>query len=82
MAHRHDHCEHDLKYCEKCDVVYCLKCDKEWGGHYCHSWYPYYIYTPTTTIPYTTPTVPYTTCGSSDFYQESTVPHEHVCHTS
>lgn len=23
-------CEHEFKYCKKCDVVYCDKCQKEW----------------------------------------------------
>lgn len=39
MKHKHDHCEHDLKYCEHCDVVYCTKCDREWGGHQHWTWY-------------------------------------------
>jgi hypothetical protein len=34
--HNHCHCEHDLKYCEKCDVVYCTKCGKEWT--WCSTW--------------------------------------------
>ena len=29
--HNHDKCKHELKYCDKCDVVYCEKCKKEWG---------------------------------------------------
>ena len=23
-------CEHEFKYCKKCDVVYCEKCKSEW----------------------------------------------------
>ena len=30
--HNHCHCEHNLKYCAKCDVVYCEKCSKEWSS--------------------------------------------------
>ena len=88
MSHKHDHCEHELKYCGKCDVVWCAKCDREWGGHV-HNWiysYPYY-----TTTPYYTGTPIYTTddpitiCGndtdvsSSNVYAVTTTPHEHVC---
>lgn len=28
--HEHNECEHEFKYCSKCDVVYCTKCNKEW----------------------------------------------------
>lgn len=32
---KHDHpecrgCEHELKFCFRCDAVECLKCKKEW----------------------------------------------------
>ncbi len=27
----HNHCKHDLSYCDKCDVVYCEECGREWG---------------------------------------------------
>lgn len=38
-THKHDHCEHNLKHCSKCDIVYCSKCEREWGQH--HTWtYP------------------------------------------
>lgn len=36
--HEHKECGHDLRYCNKCDVVYCLSCNKEWGGHK-HNYY-------------------------------------------
>lgn len=79
MAHKHDHCEHDLKYCSKCDVVYCLKCDKEWGGHQ-HYWYhPWWTYT-YREIPCSTPTWTYDTdsCTSSaNIYAATTTPHDH-----
>lgn len=29
----HEHCEHDLKHCGKCDVAYCATCSKEWGAN-------------------------------------------------
>jgi len=50
--HNHDHCLHDLKYCEHCDTVYCTKCDREWSGH-AHYYYsqPYIWYY--TGVPYT-----------------------------
>jgi hypothetical protein len=28
--HEHKKCEHELKYCEECDLVFCKKCKKEW----------------------------------------------------
>lgn len=31
--HQHEECEHELKYCSKCDVVYCEKCGKEWNSY-------------------------------------------------
>jgi hypothetical protein len=40
--HKHEHCSHNLLYCDKCDVVYCTKCDREWGGH--NHYYPYTWY--------------------------------------
>lgn len=59
--HNHSHCNHDLKYCEKCDVCYCTKCDREWGGHTHWTWYwggtAYWVYTTANdkyTITYTT----------------------------
>lgn len=53
MKHNHhDHCEHVVKYCAKCDVAYCEKCNKEWRPNtYQISWT-----TPTYTYPYSTPT--------------------------
>jgi hypothetical protein len=49
----HNHCDHDLKYCEKCDCVYCKKCEMEWKKPEYH-WYPYYPTYPTWQ-PYTVP---------------------------
>jgi len=39
---KHDHhsCEHEVKYCKKCDVAYCTKCGKEWYVQQ-YSYYPY-----------------------------------------
>lgn len=31
--HQHD-CDHELKFCRKCDAVYCGKCGKEWRVSY------------------------------------------------
>jgi hypothetical protein len=46
--HTHNHCLHDLKYCDHCDTVYCTKCDREWIGHAHYTWHyygtPYYVY--------------------------------------
>lgn len=36
--HNHNHCHHDLKYCEVCDVVYCTKCSWEWGRRFVADW--------------------------------------------
>jgi len=31
MLHdHHNHCEHVLKFCDKCDRPYCTKCKREW----------------------------------------------------
>ncbi len=40
--HEHKECEHELKYCSKCNVVYCEICNKEW-----------YSYSITVSSPYT-----------------------------
>jgi len=50
--HEHDECEHELRYCKKCDVVYCIKCKREWYGHQSYVYpyvYPTYPYVPTIT---------------------------------
>jgi hypothetical protein len=36
--HMHNHCDHDPKYCGKCEMVYCTKCPKTWLDKA----YPYY----------------------------------------
>lgn len=42
--HKHKVCEHEIKYCNICDVAYCEKCGKQWYSN------TYYIsYTPPTT---------------------------------
>lgn len=35
-TNKHDHskCNHNLKYCEHCDIVYCTKCSEEWKKNY------------------------------------------------
>lgn len=40
--HQHTHCEHDLKFCEKCDVVFCKKCSQEWKTQPIEWYYPTY----------------------------------------
>ncbi len=45
----HDHCEHDLEHCGKCDVAYCAKCSKEWGAECKMSHSPYWYTSPTIT---------------------------------
>ena len=42
MTNQHEHleCEHEVKYCKKCDVAYCVKCGREWTGS--KEYYPYY----------------------------------------
>lgn len=44
----HDHCEHEMKHCGKCDLVYCVKCSKEWGAECSLTHFPYYWYVPGT----------------------------------
>lgn len=48
----HEHCEHELKHCEKCNVVYCEKCGEEWGK------FPAGI-PDAPVVPYAPPVVPY-----------------------
>ena len=53
--HNHNHCAHDLHYCEHCDSVYCTKCDREWSGHYHFTYttpYIWYYYGTPYTITY------------------------------
>lgn len=47
--HEHNECEHELKYCKKCDVVYCTKCKREWNDHVPNYKYSWYV---STTMPY------------------------------
>ena len=47
---KHDHCEHEVKYCDKCDTAYCGKCNKEWTTDPCTlNHYPWYNDTGTVT---------------------------------
>lgn len=29
--HKHNHCDHELKWCRDCQTPFCVKCNKEWG---------------------------------------------------
>jgi hypothetical protein len=34
MSHdHHNHCDHEMAYCARCDVEYCRKCSREWGRY-------------------------------------------------
>lgn len=60
MPHAHAvcQCDHELKYCQVCDVTYCVKCKREWGIY--RTWFPYYPQP--TTAPYYSPyTISYDT---------------------
>lgn len=38
--HEHKECEHELKFCSKCNVVYCELCNSEWRKPVTYStWY-------------------------------------------
>jgi len=50
--HNHNHCLHDLKYCDHCDTVYCTKCDREWGVHVHYQPYTWYYYGTPYTVRY------------------------------
>lgn len=52
-THHNHECDHELAYCNKCDVAYCKKCGKEWKNT---TWiYPYnWVYTGSGTNTYTT----------------------------
>jgi hypothetical protein len=54
--HEHCHCDHDLKYCEKCKVVFCKKCGQEWYENSIHI-YPNITPAVTYRWDYTTTTV-------------------------
>jgi hypothetical protein len=45
----HDHCEHDLSHCGKCDLAYCTKCSREWGAKCTLAHSPWYVYPTITT---------------------------------
>ncbi len=49
--HLHNECEHNLKFCKKCNVVYCAKCKKEWNDHVPNyfQYYPIWSYQTATT---------------------------------
>jgi len=50
--HIHSKCNHELKYCEQCDIVYCEKCNKEWKKEiYSYSTWPYNLQGPNNTVP-------------------------------
>lgn len=54
---KHDHiqsCNHDIKYCNKCDTCYCTICDKEWRSSTRTYWQyrSYYYTTPQWTATY------------------------------
>jgi len=55
--HKHKICEHEIKYCNICDVAYCEKCGKQWYAN------NYWIsYTPSTYVGVTNPpTITYST---------------------
>ena len=41
---KHDHCQcqHELVYCQVCNVVYCTKCNREWHQGQCqHTHLPF-----------------------------------------
>jgi hypothetical protein len=42
--HNHNHCNHNLRYCEHCDIVYCASCNREWGVPRYHFTTPYIWY--------------------------------------
>jgi len=55
-SHVHNHCKHDIAYCQICDICYCEKCGREWGQKITYTTYAIepYIYTWTYRgIPYT-----------------------------
>ncbi len=76
----HDHCEHDLEHCGKCDVAYCAKCSKEWGAtcqlRHASDWWTYTlpVGTTTTDIPYIT------TSGTCDVSGDTHTLTNHAAH--
>ena len=43
--HKHTECEHELKFCSKCDIVYCEICKTEWKHYTMTFSQPYMQYT-------------------------------------
>lgn len=45
-SHTHNHCNHDIAYCQICDICYCTKCNREWGRKVVYEYkYEPYIWT-------------------------------------
>ena len=66
--HKHHDCDHEVKYCARCDVAYCTKCAKEWSAK--SVWVNPYTWKPYTTPAYPN-TFPNVTC------QGTSEPHNH-----
>lgn len=81
MKHdHHQHCQHTLAFCEKCDIPYCTKCNYEWANPCTLNHYNWWVNTQpqpwgtTTTGANTTISIPKTTWVS-----QQTINHaEHV----
>lgn len=50
--HEHTQCEHEIKYCNVCDVCYCDKCGKQWSNFHI-SYTPSTTWIPADANPYT-----------------------------
>ncbi len=48
--HKHKVCEHEIKYCNVCDIAYCEKCGKQWYA-YTITYTPYTTYVGTENPP-------------------------------
>lgn len=76
----HDHCEHEVAHCGKCDLAYCTKCSKEWGAECKLQHYPYYYWWGDTNVLKTTPHYPYSTMTTANDHS-SLVMGSHASHS-
>jgi hypothetical protein len=65
----HNHCEHEVEYCKRCDKPYCTKCGQEWELSCAKAHYPYaQLYWTTDTFKFTNPEPYRITIGGAGDY--------------
>ena len=62
MRHdHHQHCQHSLAFCEKCNVPYCSKCNYEWARP-CNQPHYYWYHQPFRSV---LPTITWSTANTN-----------------